>query len=159
MSDYLLLKWIHFVSAAILFGTGLGIAFFQWFIYRSGNVAATAAVTRLVVRADFCFTAPAVVVQLVSGLLLLQATSLPWTTPWVLAALALYAVVGACWLPVVAIQMRLARLAQFAQQQGTPLPPSFHRGMRAWFRLGWPAFLGMLVIFWLMVRKPVEAFW
>ena len=57
MSAYLLLKWLHIVSATILIGTGSGVAFFQWFTYRQGNVAAIAVVTRLVVRADFIFTA------------------------------------------------------------------------------------------------------
>lgn len=154
MTAYLLLKWIHIVSAAVLFGTGLGIAFFQWATYKTGNVAAVATVTKLVVRADFWFTAPAVVVQLASGLLLLHVMSLPWTTAWAVAALLLYVLVGACWLPVVAIQVRLARNAQHAAHAGTPLPSAFHRDMRTWFRLGWPAFLGMLAIFWLMVHKP-----
>ena len=159
MSTYPLLKWIHIVSAAILFGTGLGSAYFQWSTYRRGSVAAVAAVARLVVRADFLFTAPAVVVQLVTGLLLVHASALPWTTLWIVAALGLYALVGACWLPVVGIQIRLARLAAQAQQQNASLPEAFHRGMRTWFWLGWPAFLGMLAIFWLMVRKPVELGW
>lgn len=154
MDAYVALKWLHVVSATILFGTGLGIAYFQWMTYRHGGTQAIAAVTRLVVRADFVFTTPAVVVQLATGVALVQVLGLPWTTPWVLAALALYALVGACWLPVVAIQLRLARLAASAAERGAELPAEFHRGMRRWFLLGWPALFGMLAIFWLMVRKP-----
>jgi len=156
MSTYLVLKWLHIVSAMVLFGTGLGIAFFQWFVYRSGNVDAVAAVTRLVVRADFVFTAPAVIVQFVSGLLLMHAMALPWETGWISLSFVLYALVGACWLSVVVIQIRLARLAAQSSKGGTALPAAFHRAMRVWFWLGWPAFIGVLVILWLMVKKPIN---
>ncbi|HWS27624.1 MAG TPA: DUF2269 domain-containing protein, partial [Xanthomonadales bacterium] len=115
--------------------------------------AVIARITRLTVLADFIFTTPAVVIQLVTGWALLHTLSLPWTTPWVQAALLLYALTGACWLPVVFIQMRLARMAQAAQANGDPLPAEFSRQMRIWFILGWPAFLAVLAIFWLMVRK------
>lgn len=152
--SYLLLKWVHIVSSTVLFGTGMGIAFFQFMTWRSGDVAAIARVTRLTVIADFVFTTPAVVVQLATGFALLHVLSLPWTTAWIQGALALYALAGACWLPVVAIQIRLARLAAAAHAGSQPLPPEFHRVMRVWFVLGWPAFLAVLAIFWLMVRKP-----
>jgi len=113
-------------------------------------------ITRLTVLADFIFTTPAVLIQLLSGFALLHMLSLPWTTPWVLVALGLYALTGACWLPVVFIQMRLARMAAAAQTSGQPLPIEFARQMRIWFVLGWPAFLAVLAIFWLMVRKAVS---
>lgn len=152
--SYLVLKWIHILSSTILFGTGLGIAFFQWMTWRSGELAAIARVTRITVIADFVFTTPAVIVQLVTGVLLLQTLSLPWSTPWVWQALLLYALTGACWLPVVAIQMQLARMAADAHAQAAPLPAAFHRRMHIWVLLGWPAFLSVVGIFWLMVRKP-----
>lgn len=154
MSSYLLLKWLHILSSTVLFGTGLGIAFFQWMTWRSGNISAIARVTRLTVVADFVFTTPAVITQLLTGFALLHALSLPWTTPWVSAALALYGLTGACWLPVVFIQIRLARIAAQADAALQALPPQFARQMWLWFILGWPAFLSVLAIFWLMVRKP-----
>ena len=155
MSSYLILKWLHILSSTILFGTGLGIAFFQYMTWRSADVAAIARVTRLTVLADFLFTTPAVIAQFLTGWALLQQLALPWSTPWVSTALLLYVFVGACWLPVVFIQMRLARLAAVALAQAQPLPAEFHRQMRIWFVLGWPAFLSVLAIFWLMVRKAV----
>jgi len=155
VSVYLGLKWLHIVSATILFGTGIGIAFFQWTAWRSGEVAVIARVTRLVVLADFVFTTPAVIIQLASGIALVHTLRLPWSSDWIVGALLLYALAGACWLPVVAIQLRLARLAATAQMCGEPLPPAFARTMRLWFWLGWPAFLAVLAILWLMVRKAV----
>ena len=60
----------HIVSATILFGTGLGIAWFKYRADRSGDLALVAGVSRLAVTADWLFTAPAVVIQFVTGYLL-----------------------------------------------------------------------------------------
>jgi len=153
--SYLLLKWVHIVSSTVLFGTGMGIAFFQFMTWRSGDVAAIARVTRLTVIADFVFTTPAVVVQLATGFALLHVLSLPWTTAWIQGALALYALAGACWLPVVWMQLRMTRLAEAAAIDGAPLPEAYHRLFRWWFALGWPAFAGVLGVYWLMIAKPM----
>src|SRR5437868_991256 len=32
--DYLIVKWVHILSSTLLFGTGLGIAFFMWMAHR-----------------------------------------------------------------------------------------------------------------------------
>src|ERR1039457_2027868 len=154
MSAYLLLKWLHIVSATILIGTGSGIAFFQWFTYRQGNVAAIAVVTRLVVRADFIFTASAAFMLLASGFVLMQVLSLPWTSTWARFNLTLFALARACWLPIVAIQLRLARLALQADKDRTGLPKEFHDAMRLCFWLGLLAFVAVLTIFGLMLRGP-----
>ena len=153
--SYLLLKWIHILSATLLLGTGLGIAFFMWMAHLSRDARTIAATARLVVIADALFTAPAVVVQLLTGLWLANFLHLPLTTFWIAAALALYALIGACWLPVVWLQMRARDLARQAAADGTPLPPAYFRIMRCWFWLGWPAFIAVIAIVWLMVAKPL----
>ncbi len=157
MELYALIKLLHVLGASVLFGTGLGIAYFMWTVHRSGDVAAIATVTRRVVLADFLFTAPAVVLQPLTGAWMVQEAHFAWTSPWIVAALALYLLTGACWLPVVGLQMRAARLAREAMASGTPLPPGYHRALRWWFALGWPAFVAVLAIFWLMIRKPMGA--
>lgn len=154
MNAYLLLKIVHIMSSTVLFGTGLGTAFFMWFTHRSGNIAAIATVSRLTVRADFLFTAPAVIVQPLSGFLLMRLMGFDFHASWLQAAAALYLFMGACWLPVVWLQWRARNLAGIAFRAGTPLPSAYHRCMRIWFMLGWPAFLAILAIFWLMVAKP-----
>ena len=154
MNIYTVLLYLHIVGATVLFGTGLCIAFFLFIAVRSRDVATIAGTLRTVVVADFVFTAPAVVVQLVTGAALAQELGLPLTTPWIAWALALYGLVGACWLPVVAIQMRLRRIADAAVAAGRPLPAVFERLYRVWFALGWPAFVGVLGILALMVLKP-----
>ncbi|HVV97564.1 MAG TPA: DUF2269 domain-containing protein [Rhodanobacteraceae bacterium] len=154
MNAYLALKTVHIVSAALLFGTGLGTAFFTWFTHRGGDVRAIATALRLAVRADFWFTTPAVVVQPVSGFAMLHVAGLDWRLPWVDAALALYLLAGACWLPVVALQIEARDLAAQALRDGAPLPAAYHRAMRWWFALGWPAFGAVLLTYWLMTAKP-----
>ncbi|NKJ42338.1 DUF2269 domain-containing protein [Novosphingobium sp. SG720] len=153
MPDYLLLKTIHILSSTLLFGTGLGTAFHGWMANRSGVLAARRVVNRNVELADWLFTTPAVIVQPVTGVWLAHLAGFPLTTPWLVAAIVLYILVGACWLPVVAIQIAMRRIAE-ATPDGTELPRHYHRLARWWFALGWPAFVGVIAIFWLMVAKP-----
>ncbi|WP_298200402.1 DUF2269 domain-containing protein [Novosphingobium sp.] len=153
MPDYALLKTVHILSSTLLFGTGLGTAFHGWMANRSGVLAARRVVNRNVERADWLFTTPAVIAQPVTGIWLAQLAGFPLTTPWLVTAMALYVLVGACWLPVVAIQIAMRRIAD-TTPDGADLPPRYHRLARWWFALGWPAFAGVIVIFWLMVAKP-----
>lgn len=152
--DYLWVKWLHVMSSTLLFGTGLGIAFFTWMAHRTGDAAHIARTARVTVIADTVFTAPAVLVQFATGAWMVHRLGAPYSTFWIGTAVALFFFVGACWLPVVWLQMRARDLARQAASQGTPLPRVYYRVMRWWFVLGWPAFLGVIAIFALMVLKP-----
>ena len=156
MDLILALKVLHVVGAAILFGTGLGIAFFQFRANRRESPAAIAATLRTVVVADYLFTATAAVLQPVTGLLLVHERGDSLGQTWIALSLALYVLIGLCWLPVVVLQIRMRDLAEAAVAAAEPaLPPGYHALARVWFWLGWPAFLSMLAIFWLMIAKPV----
>lgn len=152
---YLWIKWLHILSSTLLFGTGLGIAFFMWLAHRRGDPKVIAETARTVVIADACFTAPAVVVQLLTGLWMVRQLGIPLGLFWIKAALLLFVVTGLCWLPVLWLQIRARDMAREAVATGTILPMSYKRVMRWWFWLGWPAFLSVIVIFWLMVAKPI----
>ncbi len=154
MSWYLILKTIHILSSTLLFGTGLGTAFHGWMAQRSRDVRAISVVSRNVVLADWIFTAPAVVVQPVTGVALALNAGFPLTSGWLVLAIVLYGVVGACWLPVVWLQIRMHQLVKQALAADTPLPTLYYRYARWWFILGWPAFLCVIVIFYLMIAKP-----
>lgn len=151
---YLLLKWIHIVSATVMFGTGAGIAFFMWRAHRSRNAALIAGVAREVVLADALFTASAVVIQPLSGILLMHMAGYPFTLFWIRASVLLYALAGCCWLPVIWLQLQLRNIAEAAARQSGPLPEIYFRYFRYWFWLGWPAFGSVLAILWLMTAKP-----
>jgi uncharacterized membrane protein len=152
--EYLVIKWLHVLSSTVLFGTGLGSAFYMFFTNRSAEVRAIAIVARRVVIADWLFTTPTAIIQPLTGFWLLHLVGMPWTTGWVLWSLVLYVVAGACWLPVVWIQIRMARMAEEAAAAGTALPERFWRYHLAWTALGWPAFIAFIAIFFLMVVKP-----
>ncbi|MEA1941518.1 MAG: DUF2269 domain-containing protein [Pseudomonadota bacterium] len=153
MEFYPVLRLVHILSASVLFGSGAAIAFFMLMAWRSGDRAGFALTARHVVLADWLFTASAVVVQPLSGIALAHVAGWPLTAPWLLASYALYALIGACWLPVVWIQYRVRdRLA--ATAAGEAVPSEVHRLMRIWFVLGWPAFIALIGIFLLMIVKP-----
>ena len=154
MSLYLTLKWLHILSSVVLVGTGLGSAYYMFFANRSRDLAAQAVVTRLVVQADWWFTTPTVLLQPATGLAMVYLAGFPLSTPWIAASLALYAIAGLCWLPVVWLQIRMRALAQQAAEAGTPLAPLYWRYARWWEWLGYPAFVAMVVVFYLMVAKP-----
>jgi uncharacterized membrane protein len=148
-------KFVHLIGASVLFGTGLGIAFFMFMANRTGHAGVIAITSRFVVVADFIFTATAVVVQPFSGFALASAIGLsPFEESWIVWSLVLYVLVGLCWLPVVFIQIRMRNLAQDAAVNSEPLPDEYRRLFRIWFWLGWPAFIGVLVIFVLMIWQP-----
>ena len=155
MSDlYSGIKLVHILRATILFGTGLGTAFQMWLAHRSGDVRAIAIVARHTVWADLFFTTPAVIFQPLTGIMLMRISGIdPWSS-WLVTAYGLYVLTGLCWLPVVWIQIRVRNLATEAAATDTPLPPEYYRLMRWWFGLGWPAFLAVIAIFWLMVAAP-----
>jgi uncharacterized membrane protein len=152
MSTYLIVKWLHIVSSVLMVGTGFGTAFYLFFANRSGKLPAIAVVSALVVRADTWFTAPAVLFQPLSGIWLAQQGGWPLDSGWLFAALLLYALAGACWLPVVWLQLKMRDMAQVVGSG--PLPVRYWRYARSWERLGYPAFIAMLLVFFLMAAKP-----
>ncbi|MBV9248855.1 MAG: DUF2269 domain-containing protein [Acetobacteraceae bacterium] len=152
--QYQFLLWVHILGSTLLFGTGLGTAFHGWMAHRSADVRAIAVASGNVVLADWLFTAPSIVVQPITGGLLAWQAGVSFTTGWLALAIGLYLLTGACWLPVVWLQIRMHQLAAAAVRSSTELPLVYFRYARWWFILGWPAFLAVLAIFYLMVFKP-----
>jgi uncharacterized membrane protein len=151
---YFLLKYIHVIGASVLLGTGAGIAFFMLLGHFTGKPAIIAGIARIVVIADFLFTASAVIVQPVTGVAL--AWTMGWSLweGWIALSILLYFFTGAFWLPVVWMQMRMRDLAVAAAASGQPLPDAYHRLFWWWFAFGFPAFGAVMAIFWLMIPKP-----
>lgn len=154
MNTYLLVKTIHILSSVLMVGTGFGSAFYLFFTHRIGNVRSIADVSRLVVRADWWFTTPTVIIQPISGIWLAHAAGWPLSTSWIALSLSLYALAGACWLPVVWLQIQMERMARAAAATGEALPDRYWHYARWWERLGYPAFFSMTIVFGMMVFKP-----
>jgi uncharacterized membrane protein len=150
---YPLVKALHIISATMLFGTGIGTAFFFWSSRNSSDDARLFA-ARTTVRADFIFTLPAVFLQPVTGIALINRAGFDWADRWLMISYGLYLLAGLCWLPVVWIQHRMMRmLEQKITGEGFD-EFLFERLRKAWFLLGWPAFGGLVFVFYLMVAKP-----
>jgi uncharacterized membrane protein len=154
IEQVLLLKLVHIVSATVLFGTGLGVAYFMLMAYRTRDAFIIAHTARMVVIADAVFVANAAIVQPVSGVQLALAIGYSLWEAWLVATFALYALIVVCWLPVLWLQVRMRDIARAAAEEGTELPQRYHRLFRIWLVLGWPAYISMLAIFVLMIFRP-----
>lgn len=152
--EYVLVKLIHILSSTLLFGTGLGSAFYKWMADRGGDIHTIAKTNKTVVIADWVFTTPTVIIQPVTGLWLLHIMEIPMSEPWVVVALLLYVVAGGCWLPVVWLQIVMRDLATEALVHKKPLNDRYFRYAKMWFWLGVPAFTAVVMVYFLMVLKP-----
>lgn len=154
--EYLVVKWLHVLASTLLFGTGIGSAFYLLFTSLSRNVAAVAVVARYVVVADYLFTATTAVAQPLTGFWLVHLAGYPLSSAWLAWSIALYIVAIACWLPVVWIQIKLRDISHRAALEESNLPPAYWRYLRIWVVLGIPAFFAFVGIFYLMVAKPAQ---
>lgn len=155
MSGYLLLKTVHILSSVVLVGVGFGSAFYLFCTNRTRNVQAQAVVARFVVLADWIFTTPAIILQFLTGVALAHMAGWPLSTPWIAWSLVLYFFTGACWLPVVWLQIRMRKMVEEAARENKPAPELYWRYARYWEMLGYPAFAAMMIVYFLMVNKPV----
>jgi len=155
MQAELVLRWLHVIGAAVILGTGSGIAFFLLMAHRTKNAVFIAQTANIVIVADWVFTASAVVLQPITGFLLAQRLGWSMREGWIVASLVLYLIAGAFWLPVVWIQYRIRDLAAGAARTGAPLPPRYFTLYRVWFAFGVPGFGSVLIIIWLMLARPM----
>lgn len=155
MDLYTTIKTFHILSSTILFGTGIGIAFFMFRSWFSSNIQEKLYASKNTVLADYFFTFPAAVIQPISGAILIYMAGFNWTDLWLTATYVIYFFAGLCWLPVVWIQIELKNMCQEALENGNELPDRYQKLFKIWFLLGWPAFVGLIVVFYLMVAKPV----
>jgi uncharacterized membrane protein len=154
MTPYFLVKYLHVLGAVVILGTGTGIAFFMLMAHRSRDAALIARTAAMVVTADLLFTLSAVILQPVTGgmLMLLSATSV--AERWLTASLVLYAIAGLFWIPVIFMQIEMRDLARLADAAGQTLPARYHVLFRRWFLCGIPGFGSVMAILWLMIAKP-----
>ena len=154
MTLYFLVKYLHVLGAIVILGTGTGIAFFMLMAHRSGDAVFIARTAATVVMADMLFTLTAVLLQPVTGGVLMSLSAATFAERWLVASLGLYAVAGLFWIPVILMQIEMRNLARVAAAQGQPLPPRYFVLFRRWFAFGIPGFGSVMVILWLMIAKP-----
>lgn len=152
--SYLFIKWIHILSATVLFGTGVGSAFYMFMANRTRELSIMYFATKYVVLADWIFTAPAIVLQLVTGMLLMHMGGFALSDSWIWMGLGLYFFAGLCWLPVVWLQIEMRNMVARALVTGDALPERYWRFDRWWVLLGSLAFPAIIIVLMLMVYKP-----
>ncbi len=152
---YFILKIIHIISACVLFGTGMGTAFYMLLANRSNSIAIIAIATGHVVKADWIFTTSSGIIQALTGFAMVHLLGFSLLTPWLLWAIIGYCIAGACWLPVVYLQIQLHKIAKESYLQQQSLPAKYYLYYRYWFILGWPAFIALIMVYYLMVAMPV----
>ena len=155
MTLYFLVKYLHVLGATVILGTGTGIAFFMLMAHRSRDPAFIARTAATLVIADMLFTLSAVILQPVTGGFLMALSATALAERWLLTSLGLYAVAGLLWIPVIFMQIEMRNLARTAVMQQQPLPPRYFRLFRRWFVFGIPGFGSVMIIFWLMIAKPL----
>lgn len=155
MDTYFFVKTLHILSSTILFGTGIGIAFFMFRSFFTNDLHEKLYAARSTVVADYLFTFPAAIVQPITGLWLVWIVGYDWTALWLLITYIIYIIAGICWLPVVWIQIQLKWMLEHSVETNTDLPARYHKLFKIWFALGWPAFVGLVAAFFLMVVKPI----
>lgn len=153
--EYLTIKSLHILSAILLFGTGLGSAFYKFFTDRSKSLPAIAVTNRHVVLADWLFTTPSVIAQPITGIWMAHLAGWPLDSLWIWLSTALYLLAGACWLPVVWLQIRMRDETEDAFIANRQLDARYWRDARLWFWLGVPAFIAIVAVVFLMVHKPL----
>ena len=150
---YLFLKYAHILSAIVLFGTGIGSAFYKWMADRNGNIQNIAITNKHVVFADWIFTSPTVILQPLTGIWMAHIIGLPLTTDWLMISIILYFIAGVCWVPVVVLQIKMQKMSEQAVTNQTDLPTQYWLYAKTWFCLGVPAFLAMVLVVLIMVFK------
>jgi len=151
---YFFVKYLHVIGAIVILGTGAGIAFFMLMAHRSGDAAFIARTAATVVIADMLFTLAAVILQPVTGGLLMMLSSTSLAERWLSASLVLYALAGLFWIPVIFMQIEMRDLASAAAAGSQPMPPRYFTLFRRWFWFGIPGFSSVMIILWLMIAKP-----
>lgn len=152
---YLYLKLIHIISSTILFGTGLGTACVMVFAHRTRDVKIIANTSQYVVFADWIFTTSSGIVQPVTGFWMVYLSGYSWSSLWIWGAIVGYLIAAFCWFPVVYLQIKMRDFSVKAMRNKSQLSPLYFRYYKYWFCLGWPAFISLIVVFYLMTFKPV----
>ena len=155
MDVYSLIKTLHIISATVLFGTGLGIAFFMFRSIFTNNINEKLYAVKTTVLADYVFTFPAAIIQPISGVWLVWKAGFDWGSTWLLITYFIYGITALCWFPVVWLQIKMKNILTNCAQTNTDIPDRYHTYFKCWFILGWPAFVGLVIVFFLMVQKPI----
>ncbi len=146
---------LHILAAVVFVGNIITAAFWKVRADRSGNLETIAIPARSLLQADYIFTAPGIVVLLLTGIWMVGLSD--WgrfQEPWLGGSFVLLIVTGIIWLAVLLPQQRrMVRLAQEGADAGA-MGPEYRSASRIWSMFGGIATLLPILILFLMVFKP-----
>jgi uncharacterized membrane protein len=149
------IKFVHVLAAAVMLGAWLCLVIFMLLAHRSGNPSVVALTSQFVVSVEVMVVAAAIVMQPISGIPLAFAIGLsPLGEFWIVVSLLLYAIILACWLAAVRIEIRIRGLTREASLNSLPLSAAYRRLFRIWCVLVCPVLVGMVAVFALMIWQP-----
>ena len=137
-----------------MLGAGAGSAFYVSRAHREGNLHAIRFVLKNVILADWLFTVPPIALIPVTGVWMMRLKGYAFSDLWIWLSLTLFVIAGLCWVPAAFFQYKMKALAESALDKER-LPATYWKFERLWRVLGVAAFPAMLVIFTLMIFKPV----
>ena len=150
---FLILKWVHILSAVVLLGAGAGSAFYLHRANRVGNLHTIRFVLKNVILADWLFTVPPIVLIPVTGVWMMHISGYAFSVLWIWLSLTLFVIAGLCWVSAAILQIRMKSLADSALDKER-LPATYWHYERLWRILGVAAFPAVIAIFTLMIFKP-----
>lgn len=151
---YLWIKYIHILSATILFGTGIGTAAVMLYGHLSKNIQAMTIMYTYVVLVDWFFTGISGFMQITTGLLMVYLAGYSFTSLWIAGSVCGYCITAIAWFIVVYYQIKIKQITKDAARENQPLPPQYYYYFKKWVQLGILAFASLLIVFYLMVFRP-----
>ena len=151
---YFLVKLTHISCSTILMWTGIASVLAMFLTNRFGDRDAIHQVARYVLIADLAITTPALVLQLATGMLLLNLAQFDPTQMWLFLGITLYVLASFCWIPTVGLQMQMRRLSARAVDNGQPLGPDYRATEKRWMLFACVTFAMLACVFYFMIYKP-----
>lgn len=151
----LIVKFVHVLAAAAMYGTWLGAACFMAMALRSANPSVAALVAQFSVRIELFVVAPALALQPIAGFPLAWAIGLsPLNEFWIVVSLVLYVAVVVLWIVALRIEIRVRDIAREAALERKPLSAAYPRLVRIWLALAGIIFVSFTALMLLMVWQP-----
>ncbi|MCY1409089.1 hypothetical protein D9M71_244270 [compost metagenome] len=149
------LRIMHGAAVALLFLAVIGLAFYGWRSWRSGDAASIARAFLRIGLLGWVLVAGSVASLPVTGWLLVHRIGWPLGQTWLLGSAVLLIVAAVFWLLFTSRLWRIRDLAVIAQSSGEPLGAQASRHLKFGLAFFGLALLTVGVILGLMIAKPV----
>ena len=150
--------FLHITGAVVFLGNIVVTAAWMLMAERTRSISVIHFSAKAVLRADFLFTLPGVLLIVMNGLAMVFAAwggrETLYSLSWISAALALFTASGVIWLSVlIPVQHRMVVFSDPAEYPDS-LPSQFFSALHKWYFWGGLAIVLPIGSLYLMVNKP-----